>query len=221
MGLLKVNVPARHSAAVYRKGRLQAILDSGAHRKRPRDHVMLVDLRERLLAVAPQEVPTADGVTVKVSASVQWSVTDAQRFVEYAEAPEAMLYLATQIAVREAIAPLTLEQVVSRSAVDPASLSAAVGPAAEAIGAVAAVVVRDVIMPGALREAAMEVATAKQRGAARLEEARAETAALRSLANGARVLDDSPALERLRLVQAAGYGAQLVLHLNHGQAEEK
>lgn len=82
-------------------------------------------------------------------------------------------------------------------------------------------VVRDVIMPGALREAAMEVATAKQRGAARLEEARAATAALRSLANGARVLDDSPALERLRLVQAAGYGAQLVLHLNHGQAEEK
>ncbi|WP_106850552.1 slipin family protein [Blastococcus sp. Marseille-P5729] len=220
MGLLKVNVPARHSAVVYRKGRLQAVLGSGAHRKQPRDRVRLVDLRERLLTVAPQEVPTADGVPVKVSASVQWSVRDPQRFLEYAADPEAMLYLATQIAVREAVAPVSLEQVIGRSAVDSASLSASVAPAAEAIGAIAAVVVRDVIVPGALREAALEVASAKQRGAARLEEARAETAALRSLANGARLLDDSPALERLRLVQAAGYGAQLVLHLDRKDDEK-
>lgn len=99
-------------------------------------------------------------------------------------------------------------------------MSASVAPAAEAIGASAAVVVRDVIVPGALREATLEVASAKQRGAARLEEARAETAALRSLANGARLLDDSPALERLRLVQAAGHGAQLVLHLDRKDDEK-
>lgn len=217
MGLLKVNIPARHCAVVYRKGRLQAVLDSGVHRKHPRDTVRLVDLRERLLTVSPQEVPTADGVTVKASASVRWSVADPQRYLEYAADPQAMLYLATQIAVRDALAPLSLEQIIARNTVDSASLSAAVAPAAESIGLIAAVVVRDVIVPSALREAAMEVVTAKQRGAARLEEARAETAALRSLANGARLLDESPALERLRLVQAAGYGSQLVLHLDKAE----
>ncbi len=44
--------------------------------------------------------------------------------------------------------------------------------------------------------------------------ARAETAALRSLANGAKLLDAHPALARLRLVQAAPHGAQVVLNLD-------
>ena len=49
--------------------------------------------------------------------------------------------------------------------------------------------------------------TARQRGQAKLEAARAETAALRSLANGAKLLDEHPALARQRLVQALPPGA--------------
>jgi hypothetical protein len=46
-----------------------------------------------------------------------------------------------------------------------------------------------------------------------LEAARAETAALRALANGARLLDEHPALAQLRLVQSAPPGTRLVLQL--------
>ncbi|MGN0065450.1 MAG: hypothetical protein ACI379_14530 [Nocardioides sp.] len=49
------------------------------------------------------------------------------------------------------------------------------------------------------------------RAKAKLEEARAETAALRSLANGAKVLADNPALARLRLVEALPPGTTLEL----------
>ena len=55
--------------------------------------------------------------------------------------------------------------------------------------------------------------TARLRGAAALEAARAETAALRALANGARLLDEHPALAQLRLVQSAPPGTRLVLQL--------
>ena len=61
---------------------------------------------------------------------------------------------------------------------------------------------KDVLLPPEIRGAATALIVARQRGAALLEEARAETAALRSLANGARLLDAHPALARLRLVQA-------------------
>ena len=43
--------------------------------------------------------------------------------------------------------------------------------------------------------------------------ARAETAVVRTLANAARVLDASPALAQLRLVQSVPYGAQVKLQL--------
>ena len=56
-----------------------------------------------------------------------------------------------------------------------------------------------------------ELATARTRGQAKLEAARAETAALRSLANGAKLLDEHPALARQRLVEALPPGAKVKL----------
>ena len=75
------------------------------------------------------------------------------------------------------------------------------------------VVVKDVILPPEVRAAATELVTARTRGMARLESARAETAALRSLANGAKVVAANPALARLRMVQEAFPGTTLVLQL--------
>jgi hypothetical protein len=54
--------------------------------------------------------------------------------------------------------------------------------------------VKDVIVPAEIRTAAMQLVTAKARGAAQLEAARAETAALRALANAGKLLDAHPAL---------------------------
>ncbi len=73
------------------------------------------------------------------------------------------------------------------------------------------VVVKDVVQPHELREAYNDVATGRQRALVELEAARAETAALRSLANGAKLLDDHAALARLRLVQALPFGSTVTL----------
>jgi len=50
-----------------------------------------------------------------------------------------------------------------------------------------------------------------RRGAAQLESARAETAALRALANAGKLLDAHPALAQLRLVQQIPCGSRVVL----------
>ncbi len=71
-----------------------------------------------------------------------------------------------------------------------------------------------------MRAAAAALVAARHRSAAVLEEARAETAALRSLANGARILDAHPALAGLRLVQAAPPGTRLVLALGDTGSRE-
>ncbi len=72
-------------------------------------------------------------------------------------------------------------------------------------------VIKDVVVAVELRTAYAELVTTKQRAQAQLEAARAETAALRSMANGAKLLDDHPALAMLRMIQAAPYGTKIIL----------
>lgn len=73
--------------------------------------------------------------------------------------------------------------------------------------------VRDVMLPGELRKAFSEVLKAKQESQAALERARGESAALRNLANAARLIENQPALATLRFFQVleASSGNQTVL----------
>jgi regulator of protease activity HflC (stomatin/prohibitin superfamily) len=83
--------------------------------------------------------------------------------------------------------------------------------------AVDEVVLRDLMLPGELRRAYSETALARERGKAELERARGETAALRSLANSAKLLEEHPSLLHLRTIQAAGEpGTTIVLSPNGG-----
>lgn len=213
MSLTKFTIEPRHCALRYRHGVLEQVLPAGRHRRLRGQRLVVLDLRERLLQLAPQEVLTSDGVSVRVSAVVRWSVGDPVEFVEVSADPAATVYLAAQVALRDALATLTADEVVGRGAALPAArITTATAEVARRVGAeVAEVVVKDVIVPVELRAAAAELATARRRGEAQLEAARAETAALRSLANGAKLLDAHPALARLRLVQSAPPGTRIVL----------
>ena len=63
-----------------------------------------------------------------------------------------------------------------------------------------------------------QVVKARQEGLAALERARGETAALRSLANAAQLVERNPQLLQLRLLQVAGQqqGSTLVLGMQNG-----
>ncbi len=219
----RVDVAAGQTLLTYRRGELVATLGPGAHWVRGGTTCVGIDARERLTTLAPQEIPLADGVQVRLTAAVTWRVVDAARFHEHAAEPEAALYLAVQVALRDALADATSDTVLA-GARDTLELSeqvrSKVAATAQRHGVnVVEVVVRDLLAPAELRRAAADVVAARQRGLAALEAARAETAALRALANGAKLLDAHPALARLRTVQAAPDTATVVLHL--GERDER
>jgi hypothetical protein len=64
--------------------------------------------------------------------------------------------------------------------------------------------VRDIMFPGPLKEIFAQVARARQEGLAALERARGEMAALRHLANAAKLMEKNPELMQLRLIQCIG-----------------
>lgn len=215
MGVFSIVVERHERVLAVRDGEVAAVLGPGRHRRTIRTSYERVDVRPRITTIAPQEILTADGATVKVSASIRWEVADPVAYTSVREA-EAVVYLAVQIALRDVLASREVAEVVRDGRRDsgPAALQAAY-EAGTAVGiTVEDVVVKDIMLPSELRLAYAELLTTRQRGQAQLEAARAESAALRSLANAAKLLDEHPALERLRLVQAASYGSKLVLDVS-------
>lgn len=214
MGVFTLVVPRHAAMLAVRDGTVVDVLAPGRYRRRRRTTYERVDIRPRLTTVAPQEILTSDGITVRVTAAMAWKVTDPVRFTAVAEA-EGTVYLAVQVALRSALATLEADAVVraGRTAVAE-SVVAAAKAAGETVGIdVTEVVIKDIMLPTELRAAYAELVTVRQRAQAQLEAARAETAALRSMANGAKLLDDHPALAQLRMIQAAPYGTKIILGL--------
>ena len=72
----------------------------------------------------------------------------------------------------------------------------------------------DVMFPGAMKQTMAQVAIARQEGLAALEKARGESAAIRSLANAGKMLENSPGLMQLKLLQALADSSDNTLILN-------
>ena len=213
----KITVPAGERAVEYAGGTFVRVLEPGRHRRPFRASYRWVSVREQLVTIAPQEVLTADGLSVRASTALRWAVAEPRAFVEVAEDPIASVYLAIQVALRDVLAEVDVADAVRHLRESVAGrLADAARAAADQVGVeVRGVAVKDVLLPLEVRAAQAELVTARTRGQAQLEKARAETAALRSLANAARMLDDHPALARMRLVQALPVGATVKLAVEH------
>lgn len=207
-----ITVLPGHVVLAYR-GDTVTTLEPGRYLVRTPHSARSIDMRERLVPVAAQEVLTADAMSVRVSMSLRIRVTDPVAFVDRAEDPVASVYLAAQLALRETCASVTADDLIRRGhTLDVEAIRSAAADVGARLGLVVlGVVIRDVILPAEVRSAALELVTAKTRGLAKLEAARAETASLRALANAGRLLDAHPALAQLRLVESVPHGARVVL----------
>ncbi len=191
------------AALLYHEGKLVETLDAGRHTRWGKNfRIALVDMRKSLLQVAGQEVLTSDNVAVKLSVVLTTQIVDAAKSAQSADNFSAHIYSATQTSVRTVVSGLAMEALLTQRVSIGAELRALIAPHAEGVGVqIHAAEVRDVMLPGELRKAFSEVLKAKQDGQAALERARSESAALRNLANAARLIEGQPALATLRFLQ--------------------
>lgn len=207
---------------LYRDGKFLERLGVGRHvRWGRRFSLSAFDLRRTQLAIAGQEVLTADNVGLKLTLTVAFQISDPVRAAHDTQSWYADLYHLAQLALRAEVAAVPVEALLGARLNLGPQLLARVQPEAAKLGVtVHAVEVKDVMFPAELKRAFADVLKAKQEGQAALERARGESAALRNLANAARLLDDNPALQNLRLLQsltaAQGAGSTLVLGVPGG-----
>ncbi len=187
----------------YRMGRFSGLVDAGPHLSlRGFNEVRVLDARPTTLTVPGQEILTADGVALKVSLTAHYVIDDPVAALTGDQDFLRALYVALQAGLREAIAGRTADDVLAtRGEIGPATGAAMASDIARIGVELLGVDVRDVMVPGELKRAFAGIVAARREGEAALERARGETAALRTLANAGRLIDDNPALLQLRLLQ--------------------
>jgi hypothetical protein len=197
-------VPEGYAGLLYHNGKFVEVLAPGPHVRWGRNFTLgAQDTRKTSLVVPGQEVLTADKVSLKFSLIVTYQVIDPTKAAHETQHWQADLYNGAQVALRAVISEVAVEALLNQRATIGTQLLALMQSEATKIGiTVLAVEVKDVIFPADLKRAFAETLKAKQEGQAALERARGETAALRNLANAARVLEGNPALMNLRLVQS-------------------
>jgi len=207
---------------LYRKGKFVELLAPGRHVRWGRFLTWnMIDTRKAYLPVAAQEVLTADNVSVKITLTATYQITDPVKAIHTTQRWYDDVYNAAQAALRAVVGRIASDALLAQRVNIAAQLLERVQPQTAAVGVtVHAVEVKDVMLPGDLKRAFADVLKAKQEGQAALERARGESASLRNLANAARVLENNPALMNLRVLQslsaAQNAGSTLVLGVPGG-----
>ena len=197
-----VTVEAGHAGLFFKDGPHEATLAPGAHafwKGVAKARILDVDLREQVVDVAGQEIMTADKVTLRLNAVVTFKVADPLKAVSTVEDYRQALYREAQLALRGVIGTRELDVLLSDKDAVARELDGIVRGRVAGFGVeVVALGIRDVILPGEMKDLMNKVTEAKKAAEAALITRREETAAMRSQANTAKILESSPTLMRLR-----------------------
>ena len=197
-----VTIEAGHAGLFFKDGRHEATLAPGAHafwKGMAKARILDVDLREQVVDIAGQEIMTADKVTLRLNAVVTFKVADPLKAVTVVDDFRQALYREAQLALRGTIGTRELDALLSDKDAVARELDGIVRARVAPFGIeVVSLGIRDVILPGEMKDLMNKVTEAKKAAEAALITRREETAAMRSQANTAKILESSPTLMRLR-----------------------
>lgn len=202
------------SALLYRDGIFRRVLGPGKYRFFAPPHSWLIfDRRPQFLTVPGQEVLTRDALGVKLTLHAEYQIEHPLQLVRSFSVlgqgdVAGAIYPLIQLPVREAAATYTLDEILqNRDAVPELVRAAAVERLSQSGIKLTKVAVRDIMIAKELRDAYAASTIVQKTSAATLERARSEVAAMRALANAARMAQGNPELMQLRALQAVQSGS--------------
>lgn len=190
------------AGVLFVDGRFVTVLDPGTYAFWTAGgdaRVVELDRRESQIEVSGQEFMTLDKVSLRINALMSFVVQDPRLAVSAAGDFKITLYREVQLALRAVIGALELDSFLVAKDQVVNDLQERVRDRATALGLVVKTVgIKDVILPGEMKDLMNKVTEAKKAAEANLIARREETAAIRSQVNSAKLLAENPTLMRLR-----------------------
>lgn len=158
-----------------------------------------VDMRERELQITGQEVMSKDKVTLRLNLILKYTIEDALKSVESSTSLNTALYSEVQLIARGIVAGMSIDELLEQRDEVSTTMNAQLQERAQEWGlSIKRVDIKDLILPGEMKTLLNRVIEAEKQAAANVIMRREETAAMRAQANTAKMMENNPALLRMR-----------------------
>lgn len=162
-------------------------------------HVQKADMRQQSLEVIGQEILTKDKAQIRINFMVQYKISDVVKSLHENKEYEKQLYVLMQLALREYVGKLTLDELMENKDKITELVMESVVEHVETLGVKLFYCgLKDIVLPGEIKTILNQVLIAEKKAQANIITRREETASTRSLLNTAKLMEDNTMLYKLK-----------------------
>lgn len=198
----KVEVAEYQKARLYFNKKLERILDAGTYyfwNTSVKVDVGFVDTRLTQMNITGQEILTADKVSIRVNFVCNYRVTDYVRILTEIDDYEEQMHVTAQLALREYVGRHKLDDILeSKEQMSQFVFAKLKAKEGDLFVEITDAGVKDIILPGEIREIMNTVLVAEKRAQANVITRREEVASTRSLLNTAKLMEENQTLYKLK-----------------------
>ena len=198
----KVEVAEYQKARLYFNQKFEKILDAGTYyfwKNSVRIDVDFVDTRLTQMDITGQEILTQDKVSLRINFVCSYRVTDYVKILTEIDDFAEQIHVAAQLALREYVGKYKLDEILeNKDQMSQFVLKRLKSKEKELFIEIADAGVKDIILPGEIREIMNTVLVAEKRAQANVITRREEVASTRSLLNTAKLMDENQTLYKLK-----------------------
>ncbi|MGB0522059.1 MAG: slipin family protein [Flammeovirgaceae bacterium] len=200
--LYTVQVSQHQKALLYMDSKFQKVLDTGIYRYWRGIHtwsIQLANMQKNQLEVNGQEILTKDKAALRINFMAQYQIVDIEKALKENHDYHKQLYTYIQLALRSYVGTMTLDELLDNKQSVGNQILEAVQEKSKQLGIqVTDCGLRDVILPGEVKEIMNQVLVAQKKAQANTITRREETASTRSLLNTAKLMEENEMLFKLK-----------------------
>ncbi len=197
-----ISVGEGETGLVYYDNMLQDQLSRGVYRFWNYIHEVtyqVFDMRQRELDIVGQEILTRDKIGIRMNVACMYKIKDAVEFAAAVSDMKGQLYSAVQLVIREIVGNYKLDEILEKKEQISREIYHALQEKEEMFCITfLAAGIKDIILPGEIREIMNSVLVAEKTAQANVISRREEVASTRSLLNTARLMDENQTLYKLK-----------------------
>lgn len=159
----------------------------------------VIDMKQKNLDIVGQEILTKDKISIRMNVACIYKIEDAVKLTENISDLPKQLYSALQLAIREIVGNYKLDEILeSKDKISDEIYSVLKEREDMSCVTFMAAGIKDIILPGEVREIMNSVLVAEKKAQANVISRREEVASTRSLLNTAKLMDENKTLYKLK-----------------------
>ena len=199
---IKVEVTEYQKGRLYFDKKFIRIIEPGTYyfwRTNVRVDVGIVDTRLTKMEITGQEIMTQDKVSLRINFVCNYRVTDYVRILTEIDDYEEQMHVAAQLALRDYVGKYKLDEILeNKDEMSKFVFDRLKAKEEELFVEIKDAGVKDIILPGEIRDIMNTVLIAEKRAQANVITRREEVASTRSLLNTAKLMEENQTLYKLK-----------------------